>query len=58
MADFQYGASITEFLLLGHLAIRPGVGNKVVWDGPNMRCTNFLDLNRWVRRPCRKGWEM
>ena len=57
-ADFEYGAAITEFLLLGHLAIRAGVGNKVLCDGPNMRCTNLPDLNRWVRHPCRKGWEV
>jgi hypothetical protein len=57
-ADFEYGAAITEFLLLGHLAIRAGVGNKVLWDGPNMRCTNLPDLNRWVRHPCRKGREV
>ncbi|MGO8752331.1 MAG: Gfo/Idh/MocA family oxidoreductase [Thermoguttaceae bacterium] len=57
-ADFTYGASITEFLLLGHLAIRAGVGRKVLWDGANMRCTNLPDLNRWVRHPCRKGWEV
>ena len=34
------------------------MGNKLLWDGPNMRCTNLPDLNRWVRRPCRKGWEV
>jgi predicted dehydrogenase len=57
-ADFEYGAAITEFLLLGHLAIRAGVGNKVLWDGPNMQCTNLPDLNHWIAQPCRKGWEV
>ena len=56
-ADFEYAAAITEFLLLGHLAIRAGVGENVLWDGPNMRCTNRPELNRWVRRESRKGWE-
>lgn len=57
-ADFQYGAAITEFLLLGHLAIKAGVGRKVLWDGPNMRCTNRPELNALLKRPCREGWNV
>jgi hypothetical protein len=56
-ADFSYASAITEFLLLGHLAIKAGVGNKVEWDSAKMRCTNIPEVNRWVRRECRKGWE-
>jgi predicted dehydrogenase len=57
-ADFQYAAAITEFLLLGHLAIKAGVGTPVHWDHAAARCTNLPELNRWLRRPCRKGWEV
>jgi hypothetical protein len=55
-ADFAYGAAITEFLLLGHLALRAGVGGAAEWDGPGMKCTNHPELNRWLARECRKGW--
>ncbi len=53
---FEYGARLTEFTLLGNLAQHAGVGNKVIWDGPNMRVTNIPELNRWIRREDRKGW--
>ena len=55
-ADFEYAAAITEFLLLGHLAIKAGVGARVGWDGVKARCTNMPELDRWVRRECRDGW--
>ena len=56
-ASFDYGARLTGLLLLGDLAIRAGVGRKVVWDGPAMRCTNLPELNRYLQRENRKGWE-
>src|SRR5579864_8935893 len=55
-APFEYGARLTEFSLLGNLAQRAGVGNKVNWDGPKMKVTNIPELNAWVKRPHRKGW--
>ena len=55
-APFEYGAQLTEFSLLGNLAQRAGVGNKVNWDGPKMKVTNIPELNAWVKRPHRKGW--
>ena len=57
-ADFEYAAGITEFLLLGHLAIQAGVGTTVEWDGQNGRCTNLPDLNHHLGRKYRKGWEV
>jgi predicted dehydrogenase len=53
---FEYGARLTEFCLLGNLAQHAGQGNKVTWDGPNMRVTNIPELNRWIKREDRKGW--
>jgi predicted dehydrogenase len=55
-ASFDYGARLTEFNLLGNLAQRAGLGNKVEWDGPNMKVMNIPELNAWVKRPCRSGW--
>ena len=43
-ASFDYGARLTEFCLLGNLAQHAGVGNKVEWDGPNMKVTNLPEL--------------
>lgn len=55
-APFEYGARLTEFVLLGNLAEHAGVGRKVEWDGPGMRVTNLPELNEWVARPYRNGW--
>jgi len=55
-ASFEYGAQLTEFTLLGNLAQHSGVGQKLMWDGPNMRVTNAAELNRWLSRVPRQGW--
>ncbi len=55
-ASFDYGAQLTEFSLLGNLAQHAGLGNKVLWDGSNMKVTNLPEVNEWVKRPYRKGW--
>ena len=55
-AGFEYGTRLTEFTLLGNLAQYAGVGQKVAWDGPNMKVTSHPELNRWVKRDNRQGW--
>ncbi|HYG36931.1 MAG TPA: Gfo/Idh/MocA family oxidoreductase, partial [Clostridia bacterium] len=57
-ASFDYGAQLTEFTLLGNLAMRAGVGNKIEWNGPKMKVKNLSHLNDWVKRPYRKGWRV
>jgi len=57
-SDFSYAGPFCETILLGHLAMKAGVGKKVEWDGPAMKCTNMPELNRWVKREYRKGWEL
>ena len=57
-SNFDHGGPLTEFVLLGNLAVRAGVGQKVQWDGPNMKCTNRPELDRLVRREYRPGWSM
>ena len=56
-ASFDYGARLTEFTLLGNLAQHAGVGHKIEWDGKGMKVTNLKDLNKWLKRPYRKGWK-
>jgi len=55
-SNFEYAAPLAELVLLGNLATRAGVGRKVEWDGPNMRCTNLPELNQYLQRPYREGW--
>jgi predicted dehydrogenase len=57
-ADFDHGGPLTEMVLLGNLAIRAGLGKKVVWDGPNLRSANLPELNRFITRQYRPGWEL
>ena len=53
---FDYGTRLTEFAILGNLAMKAGLNKKVMWDGPNMKVTNIPELNAWVKRPAREGW--
>ncbi len=55
-SNFEYGAGLTEIVLLGNLAQKAGPGKKVIWDGPNMKCTNIPEVNALVAHENRKGW--
>jgi predicted dehydrogenase len=69
-APFSIAGPLTETVLMGNLAIRsydirksrannfdyPGRGIKLLWDGPNMKVTNFNDANQFVKRKYREGW--
>lgn len=55
-SNFEVASRLTEIVLLGCLAIKAGLGRKVEWDGPNMRCTNIPEVNRFLKREYRKGW--
>ena len=56
-SNFDIAAYLTEIILLGVVAMRVGVKNRMEWDGPNMRSTNVSEAARFVRRQNRKGWE-
>ena len=36
----------------------PGRYKKLLWDGPNMKITNFDEANQFVKREYRKGWTL
>jgi hypothetical protein len=38
--------------------VYPGRNIKLLWDGPNMRITNFEDANQYVKRTYRDGWSL
>ena len=49
---------LTAFQLTGHLALRAGPGKKLEWDVAKMCCTNHPEINQYVGREYRKGWEL
>ncbi|HRR81309.1 MAG TPA: Gfo/Idh/MocA family oxidoreductase [Planctomycetota bacterium] len=49
---------LTAWVLTGHLAMFAGVGKKLDWDVEKMECTNMPEINRFVKREYRKGWEV
>jgi predicted dehydrogenase len=57
-SNFDVSGPFTEFVLTGVLASRAGTGRKVEWDVENIKCTNLPEVNKWVKRTYRKGWEV
>lgn len=51
-------APLTAIALTGHLAQFAGKGNPIEWDVDQMRCTNRPEVNRYVKRDYRPGWEV
>ena len=56
LADFEYSARLTEFVMLGVLALR--VGKTIEWDAAKMKVTNIPDANAFVDPSFRKGWTL
>ena len=54
-SNFDYAAMLTETILLGNIAIRMN-GQKLDWDGPNMKFTNNAKANEYVQNEYRKGF--
>ncbi|QEC68361.1 Gfo/Idh/MocA family oxidoreductase [Panacibacter ginsenosidivorans] len=71
-SSFDYSGPLTETVLMGNLAIRSygvrvkegnnGYANpgrkKLLWDGKNMKITNFDDANQFVKRTYRDGYSL
>ena len=71
-SHFDIAGPLTESVLMGNLAIRsydiqkkvgeeieyPGRNIKLLWDGPNMKITNFDEANQFVKRNYREGWTL
>ena len=71
-SSFDYSGPLTETVIMGNLAIRSyslgtkGQNNrmsfngrrKLLWDGKNMKVTNYDEANQFVSRPYRQGWKM
>lgn len=67
-SPFEIAGPLTEALLMANLAIRgvdlkvgdkfPGKSKKLIWDNDNMKVTNFDEVNQFVKRTYRPGWEV
>jgi predicted dehydrogenase len=73
-SPFEIAGPLTETVLMGNLAIRsfdirkpkasgkgfdyPGRYMTLLWDGENMKITNFDDANQFVKREYRSGWHV
>ena len=73
-SPFSIAGPLTESVLMGNLAIKsydlrtpkadgkgfdyPGRGIKLLWDGENMKVTNFEPANQFVSKEYREGFEL
>jgi predicted dehydrogenase len=56
-SNFEYGARLCEFVLLGNVALRSR--RVLVWDAPSMRATNAPEADAFLKKPSyRQGWEL
>ena len=55
-SNFEYGARLTEFVLLGTLALR--TGKVVKWDAEGMKAANVPEAQPFIEGTYRKGWEL
>jgi hypothetical protein len=56
-SNFDHAGFLTEAVLMGNLAIRHP-GERLDWDGENMRVTNLPEANEYVKRQYRRGWTL
>lgn len=71
-SSFDYAGPLTETVLMGNLAIRSYMlrrknekdrfdfygRKKLLWNGNDMKITNFDDANQFVGRQYREGWKV
>ncbi len=55
-SDFEYGARLTEIMLLGIAALR--AGSKLHYDAAAMRVTNNSEADQFLTREYRKGYAL
>lgn len=55
-SNFEYGAKLTELVLLGLVALR--TGKKLQWDAAAIKATNAPKADQFLKGQYRKGWEI
>lgn len=58
MANFDYAGRLTETILVGNLALRAGEGQRIQWDAKTLTSSNRPEINQFVQREYRAGWEL
>ncbi len=56
-SNFDYAGPFAEAVVMGNLAVR-FPGEKLEWDGDNMRVTNLEPANQYILPPYRAGWSL
>jgi predicted dehydrogenase len=56
-ANFEAVGPMVEAVLMGVIALRLK-GERLIWDGKSLKCTNVPAANDFVRPEYRKGWEL
>lgn len=72
-SSFDYAGPLTEIVIMGNLAIRSHMTasgkdqrrrmqfdgpKKLLWDGENMKITNYDEANAFVGRNYQEGWKL
>ena len=57
VSNFDYAGPLTEIVLLGVLALR-APGQRLEWDGDNLKVKNAPKLDQYVHTEYRKGWTL
>ncbi len=55
-SNFEYGARITELVLLGNVALR--TGKRLDWDSANLKARNAPEADQFIKEYYRPGWEI
>jgi predicted dehydrogenase len=56
-SNFDNSGPLTEAVLLGHLSLHFR-GQRLLWDGPNMKVTNCPEADAFVHPEFRPGWSL
>jgi len=62
-ANFEFASLVTEVVLLGNIALRPELKDKLTnttlqRDGTNMKITNLPEANEFLHTEYRSGWTL
>ena len=62
-SNFDHAGPLAECVLLGNVALRPAMKQKLtrvnlLWDSENMKITNVPEANQYLHREYREGWSL
>jgi predicted dehydrogenase len=62
-SNFDHAGPLAECVLLGNVALRPAIKEKLtrlrlLWDSANMKITNVPEANQFLHQEYRQGWSL